>query len=136
MSVPSLGVRRAPASLSRSPLPACRLQPEPPGHPALRPVPILTEHGFFKEKNQRTCGCRFSFSELTWDRPGSVRRGQGGAASAAHRPCSGGFTRAAPLPAGYKCADPPSRTPHPGRVRGPRGRTYRLGGCASRSRSQ
>lgn len=89
----------------------------------------------FKGKKQRTCGCQFSFSELTWDRPSRVRRRSGGAASAASRPCSGGFSHGLQVRV-------PALTPslHPSRLTRqgsrPRGRTYRLGRCASRSGSQ
>lgn len=139
MPVSGFGMRRAPASRSRCPLPACPLQPEPPGHPALRPVPVLTVRGFLKEKNQRTWRLSaFLFRTYlgpSWQCPTKVGRSGECRVPALERGLFPGCPRS---PRAASAGTVPASLPHASPRQGsrPRGRTYRLGRCASRSRSQ
>lgn len=97
MSVPGLGMLRAPASLSRRPFPACPLQPEPPEHPSLRHTDFLRK----KSEDLQLSVFRTHLGQSCQGRP----------VSAEYRPCRGGFCRAAPAPLGLQVRVPP--VPHP-----------------------
>lgn len=103
MPVPASGC--APASQSRGPLPASALQPEHPGHPAPRPVPVLTVQGFLKEKNRGLAAVSFPFQNL----PGTVlaESDEGRAERRVPRPgpAAGAF------PTGCRCGFLPSLHP-------------------------
>lgn len=112
---PGAGIPFPPALYSRSPPDSLRCVPCP-----------SWRHRFLKGKISRLAAVSFNFqnlpgTDLALSDEGRVERG---------------VPRTDPAQGLFPGCPRSPRTPHLGRARGPRGRTYRLGGWASRSRSQ